>query len=130
MASIVWWIIALAVLAALAAIGAVMAKAYLSGTSPSAVFFKPRPEPRLGVIEYTNVDSKRKLILIRRDDVEHLIMTGGPVDVVIETGIGTTARKGLELAPPAATVFTRPARTLSTALQVADSDESEVVIRR
>lgn len=130
MASIVWWIIALAVLAALAAIGAVMAKAYLSGTSPSAVFFKPRPEPRLGVIEYTNVDSKRKLILIRRDDVEHLIMTGGPVDVVIETGIGTTARKGLELAPPAATVFTRPARTLGTALQVADSDESEVVIRR
>ena len=59
MASIVWWIIALAVLAALAAIGAVMAKAYLSGTSPSAVFFKPRPEPRLGVIEYTNVDSNR-----------------------------------------------------------------------
>ncbi len=26
-------------------------------------------------------------MLIRRDNVEHLIMTGGPVDVVIETGI-------------------------------------------
>jgi formyltetrahydrofolate deformylase len=29
------------------------------------------------------VDGRRRLVLIRRDDVEHLIMTGGPVDVVI-----------------------------------------------
>lgn len=42
---------------------------------------------RLGVVETASVDSHRKLILIRRDAVEHLIMTGGPVDVLIETGI-------------------------------------------
>ena len=45
------------------------------------------PEPRLGVIEQATVDARRRLVLIRRDGVEHLIMTGGPVDVVIETGI-------------------------------------------
>jgi len=33
-------------------------------------------------------DGRRRLLLIRRDDVEHLVMTGGPIDVVIETGIG------------------------------------------
>jgi len=42
---------------------------------------------RTGVIEASSVDSRRRLVLIRRDNVEHLIMTGGPVDVVIETGI-------------------------------------------
>jgi flagellar protein FliO/FliZ len=42
---------------------------------------------RLGVVETASVDGHRKLILIRRDTVEHLIMTGGPVDVLIETGI-------------------------------------------
>jgi len=42
---------------------------------------------RTGVVEATSVDSRRRLVLIRRDNVEHLIMTGGPVDIVIETGI-------------------------------------------
>jgi flagellar protein FliO/FliZ len=51
-------------------------------------FFGPKAERRLGVIEQTSVDGKRRLILVRRDNVEHLIMTGGPVDVVVETGIG------------------------------------------
>ena len=39
------------------------------------------------MIEQASVDARRRLVLIRRDGVEHLIMTGGPVDVVIETGI-------------------------------------------
>lgn len=64
-------------------------RAYTTGdtTMSLAWLFPARPEPRLGVMEQASVDSKRKLVLIRRDDVEHLIMTGGPVDVVIETGI-------------------------------------------
>src|SRR5690606_36399351 len=35
----------------------------------------------------TAVDSHRRLILIRRDDVEHLILIGGPTDVVVEQNI-------------------------------------------
>jgi flagellar protein FliO/FliZ len=57
----------------------------LTGRSGGS-FLKGR-ERRLGVVESAAIDSHRKLILIRRDNVEHLIMTGGPVDVVIETGI-------------------------------------------
>jgi len=44
-------------------------------------------DSRIGVSEVASVDGKRKLLLIRRDDIEHLVMTGGPIDVVIEQGI-------------------------------------------
>src|SRR5262249_13339780 len=44
-------------------------------------------ERRLGVVETASVDGQRRLILIRRDNIQHLIMTGGPVDMLIETGI-------------------------------------------
>jgi hypothetical protein len=49
---------------------------------------------RVGVVESTSLDGRRRLLLIRRDNVEHLIMTGGPVDVVIETGIPLMMRHG------------------------------------
>jgi flagellar protein FliO/FliZ len=44
---------------------------------------RPR-DKRLGVVETV---VKRKLFLVRRDDVEHLVMIGGPIDMLIETGI-------------------------------------------
>lgn len=44
-------------------------------------------QARLGVIEATAVDSRRRLVLVRRDNVEHLIMLGGPTDVVVEANI-------------------------------------------
>ena len=61
-------------------------KAFMLSGRSGASFLKGR-ERRLGVVESAAVDGHRKLVLIRRDNVEHLIMTGGPVDVVIETGI-------------------------------------------
>lgn len=42
---------------------------------------------RLAVVDVAAVDSRRRLLLIRRDDVEHLVMIGGPGDIVIEQGI-------------------------------------------
>ena len=42
-------------------------------------------ENRLGVVETASVDQRRKLLLVRRDDTEILVMIGGPV--VLETGI-------------------------------------------
>lgn len=38
---------------------------------------------RLAVIDATPVDSRRRLVLVRRDDVEHLILIGGPTDLAI-----------------------------------------------
>ncbi len=42
---------------------------------------------RLRVVEVTPVDVKRKLVLVRRDDVEHLILLGMQSDLVVESGI-------------------------------------------
>ncbi|KPF98913.1 flagellar biosynthesis protein FliO [Rhodopseudomonas sp. AAP120] len=43
--------------------------------------------PRLAVIDAAAVDGRRRLVLVRRDNVEHLLMIGGPSDIVIETSI-------------------------------------------
>lgn len=42
---------------------------------------------RLRVVEAAMVDSKRQVVIVRRDNVEHVIMTGGPQDLIIESGI-------------------------------------------
>lgn len=91
-------------------------KAYFNGTTPGEMLFKPRVEPRLSVIEYANVDGRRRLLLVRRDDVEHLIMTGGPVDVVIETGIGERPLRTEPDFAAASTAFARqPPNLVQTA---------------
>lgn len=43
--------------------------------------------PRLQVIDAAAVDTRRRVVLVRRDDVEHLIMIGGANDLVIESNI-------------------------------------------
>ena len=50
-------------------------------------------DKRLNIIEILPVDARRKLMLIRRDDVEHLVMLGTERDIVIETDITTTTGK-------------------------------------
>ncbi|MDB5522839.1 MAG: hypothetical protein JWM58_602 [Rhizobium sp.] len=59
-------------------------------------------EHRLMVLDAAAIDAKRRLVLIRRDDTEHLIMIGGPTDIVIETGIGGEMRQKPGAAPAAA----------------------------
>jgi flagellar protein FliO/FliZ len=44
-------------------------------------------QPRLAVIDAAAVDGRRRLVLIRRDNVEHLLMIGGPSDIVVEQNI-------------------------------------------
>lgn len=53
---------------------------------------------RLGVLEASDVDARRRLVLVRRDEVEHLIMIGGPNDLLIESRI---LRQGAAGAVPA-----------------------------
>ena len=57
--------------------------------------------PRLAVMDVTAIDPKRKLVLVRRDEVEHLILIGGQNDVVIEANI-------LRVAAGARTTRTEP----------------------
>src|SRR6476469_569173 len=44
-------------------------------------------QPRLAVIDAASVDGRRRLVLIRRDNVDHLLMIGGPSDFVVEQNI-------------------------------------------
>ena len=53
---------------------------------------------RLGVSEYHEVDKTRRLVLVRRDGIEHLLMIGGERDLVIETGIAGHAAVSIDTA--------------------------------
>ena len=56
---------------------------------PSSPFIRGgrNRQPRLAVLDAAAVDTRRRIVLVRRDDVEHLILIGGPTDVVIESRI-------------------------------------------
>ena len=110
------WLFFLLFIAALLVVGGLLVRGYLTTGSPTGglagAFFGPKPEKRLDVVDQANVDGRRRLILIRRDDVEHLIMTGGPVDVVIETNISAQRPRLAEVVERPPVVHPRQARTL------------------
>ncbi|MET0221301.1 MAG: flagellar biosynthetic protein FliO [Tardiphaga sp.] len=76
--------------------------------------------PRLAVIEAGAVEGRRKLVLIRRDNVEHLIMIGGPSDIVVEANIvrGQNARDNVA---PASSRNTPAAEALPRAVSLEDA---------
>src|ERR1700683_714487 len=55
--------------------------------------------PRLAVIDAAAVDGRRRLVLVRRDNIEHLLMVGGPTGIVVETNI-VRAMPGRDQMPP------------------------------
>ncbi len=73
-------------------------------------------QPRLAVLDFTDVDSRRRLVLVRRDNVEHLILLGGPTDVVVETNI----IRGQAAVP-------NPARDLDTTLTTTATGEPQQI---
>jgi hypothetical protein len=54
------------------------------------------------VIDQATVDGRRRLVLIRRDNVEHLLIIGGPTDVVVEQNILRAAAVQAPARPAAA----------------------------
>jgi len=46
---------------------------------------------RLGIVKSCVLDRRRQLLAVRRDNVEHLIMIGGPSDLVIEPDFTATS---------------------------------------
>lgn len=63
-------------------------------------------QPRITVMDATNIDTRRRLLLIRRDNVEHLILVGGPSDIVVEQGIIKGAPRYAD--PPRDAIHTPP----------------------
>lgn len=42
---------------------------------------------RIEIVEIAPVDSKRRLLLVRRDQTEHLVLLGATADLLLESGI-------------------------------------------
>lgn len=115
---VLFYLLLVVVLGALAAAAYMYGPGLICGGGGGSGLFGPKPERRLDVVEQTNVDGRRRLVIVRRDDVEHLIMTGGPVDVVIETGIQPRRSRAVgEVVEAPQAVFSRPARSLGGATE-------------
>jgi flagellar biogenesis protein FliO len=71
-------------------IAALIIRRFGAGGMPSSGGGRGR-QPRLAVLDSAVVDAKRRLVLIRRDNSEHLLLIGGPSDVVVETNIVRTS---------------------------------------
>src|SRR5271169_1088136 len=65
-------------------------------------------QPRLAVIDHASVDGRRRLILVRRDNVEHLLMIGGPTDVVVEPNIVRAVASPRDIVPPRVSLPAEP----------------------
>jgi hypothetical protein len=63
--------------------------------------------PRLAVIDAAAVDGRRRLVLVRRDNIEHLLMIGGPTDIVVESNI-VRATAGRDPMPQRASISAEP----------------------
>ena len=63
--------------------------------------------PRLAVIDAAAVDGRRRLVLVRRDNIEHLLMIGGPTDIVVEPNIVRATTRD-QMSPRPAVTGTEP----------------------
>lgn len=89
-----------------------------NGPSPFVRGGKNR-QPRLQVLDAAAVDTRRRLVLIRRDNVEHLVMIGGPTDIVIESGIGAATAP---FVAPIQTEMPRPAPRVASPQPTAEPE--------
>jgi flagellar protein FliO/FliZ len=60
---------------------------------------RSRRQASRGYVRQQRIDSRRRLVLIRRDNVEHLLIIGGPSDVVVEQNILRAATAPPEKGP-------------------------------
>ena len=80
--------------------------------------------PRLAVIDAAAVDGRRRLVLVRRDNVEHLLMIGGPSDIVVEANI-VRAIPGRDQAQQRANDLRMPPASEAANWADSDSDHAE-----
>src|ERR1700692_2551199 len=93
-----------AFIAALAAIGALAWLVRRFATNRLGANPNRGRMPRLAVIDAAAVDGRRRLVLVRRDNIEHLLMTGGPRDIVVESNIGRAMPARDQMPPNRASV--------------------------
>lgn len=81
------FVVALAAIAALLAVFAWLVRRYGAGGRPAA-----GAKRRLAIVEVAAIDGKRRLVLLRRDDTEHLVLLGPENALLVESGISAPSR--------------------------------------
>ena len=110
-------LLALGIVVVLIVLGAWALK-FIGGLSGGAA--KGAPRKRLTVVDRLALDNRRQILIIRRDNVEHVLLTGGPSDVIVEAGIPVEpARPQARRPAPRA-----PAPTAEAAQPNAEIDEA------
>jgi flagellar protein FliO/FliZ len=94
------------VLALIGILGALARRLGLGGIRAA----KGSPERRISIVEVRPLDAKRKVILLRRDHVEHLIIIGPASELLIESGIPVPRSGFAETLHHAATEFAEGSR--------------------
>lgn len=81
-----WTISLLFVIALILGLALLLKKIFLPHTANTPLFKKPSKR-RLQLVEILAIDHKSRLLLVRRDHVEHLILQGQTGETLIESGI-------------------------------------------
>lgn len=81
----------LALLFVLALIGLLAVLARRFGLGPAQARGGRGLHKRLRIVEVAPLDAKRRMVLVRRDDMEHLVILGHNGETVVETGIQAPA---------------------------------------
>lgn len=84
---VIWLMVGLGIAIAIALLIWLLMKMFGRNLNMNGGGGRGQPQ-RLGITGAFNVDRKgRKLVIVRRDNVEHLILIGGPNDVLVESSI-------------------------------------------
>ena len=78
--------VAFAIIFALIGLAAWLARFFGFNLSPT---WRGKKQKRLCVVDSLPLDAKRRIILISRDEVEHLVCIGGTTDFLIEKDVKT-----------------------------------------
>jgi flagellar protein FliO/FliZ len=92
MSADIYWRFLLALILVLALIFAVAWIARRLGVGGR--FIATGGKKRLAMVEVLPLDGRRRLVLVRRDGVEHLVLLGLNNDVLVESGIGSPVVEG------------------------------------
>ena len=92
---------ALALVAVLALIAILAVAGRRLGLMATPLFGKPGG--RLKMVEVMAIDNRRRLVLVRRDGVEHLLLLGATGETVVETNIAPPPAPPPSVPPGAAT---------------------------
>ncbi|WP_413205282.1 FliO/MopB family protein [Rhodospirillum sp. A1_3_36] len=86
-------------------LGLLFALAYVLKRFAAPGMVRNRSAKRIKVLETLAVDPKRRLVLVRRDNVEHLLLVGGSTDLLVESGLPAREEDDAERGP--GTAFAR-----------------------